>query len=88
MIVLGAGRWIGDFWFKNKNRTQMDASIFTPDLDKLAKLETLGATTLFRNLLWCDASRLRLRNIFVSENTSTSDGRIDVKPKRQRRFDP
>jgi hypothetical protein len=57
----------------------MESSIFTPDLGKLAKLETLDATRLFRDLLWCDSARLGLRNIFVSEETSTSDGGIDAK---------
>lgn len=57
----------------------MESSIFTPDLGKLSKLETLDATRLFRDLLWCDSSRLGLRKIFVSEETSTSDGGIDAK---------
>ena len=57
----------------------METSIFTPDLGKLAQLDTLGATRLFRRLLWCEAARLWLKNIVVSEETSTADGGIDAK---------
>jgi hypothetical protein len=57
----------------------METSIFTPDLGKLAQLDTLGATRLIRGLLWCEAARLGLKNIVVSEDTSTADGGIDAK---------
>lgn len=36
---------------------------------------------LFRDLMWCDAVRLSLRNITISLNTTDADGGIDAKVK-------
>lgn len=57
----------------------METSIYSPNLDLLAKLKIQDATEVFRRLLWCEAGRLGLTNIVVSGELTSADGGIDAK---------
>lgn len=62
----------------------MESSINSPDLNRLAlnrlaQLKSQDAARLFRELLWCDSSRLALRNVVVSDSITVADGGIDAK---------
>jgi hypothetical protein len=57
----------------------MESSIHSPDLTRLAELKSQEAARLFRELLWCESSRLGLRNVVVSDNITVADGGIDAK---------
>jgi hypothetical protein len=60
----------------------METTIFTPDLDRLGSLKIQDATEMFGRLLWCEAARLGLVNIFVSGEVTSADGGIDAKAER------
>jgi hypothetical protein len=54
-------------------------TIYTPDREKLRRLDSTGAAKFFRALLYADAGRLRLDEIRVSiDETNTADGGIDA----------
>lgn len=46
------------------------------------KQDVREATALFGRLLWCEAARLGLKNIFVSGDIDSADGGIDAKAER------
>lgn len=57
----------------------MESSIHSPDLARLAQLKSQEAARLFRELLWCESSRLGLCNVVVSDSITVADGGIDAK---------
>jgi len=61
----------------------MEKTIFSVDPKRIGELKDKEGTELFRDLLWCDAVRLGLRNIVVSLDTNDPDGGIDAKADSQ-----
>lgn len=56
----------------------MERTIYSPDPARIGALKDREAVELFRDLLWCDAVRLGLRNIVISLDTTVADGGIDA----------
>lgn len=65
----------------------MERTIYSPDPKHLGELKDREGVELFRDLLWCDAVRLSLRNITISLNTTDADGGIDAKADREQSSD-
>ena len=57
----------------------MKPSIFTPDIERLKKLDAREATHLVRDLLYCGALPMRLSEVVISERINVKDGGIDAK---------
>ncbi|MEI8326927.1 MAG: hypothetical protein WCH44_16495 [Betaproteobacteria bacterium] len=57
----------------------MKASIFTPDIERVKKLDAREATHLVRDLLYCGALSMRLSEVVISERINAKDGGIDAK---------
>ncbi|WP_018907480.1 hypothetical protein ABL841_20535 [Variovorax paradoxus] len=55
------------------------STLFTPDTQRLRKLDAAEATRLVRNLLYCGALPMRLRDVVISERITVRDGGIDAK---------
>jgi len=55
------------------------ASIFTPDIERVKKLDAREATHLVRDLLYCGALSMRLSEVVISERINAKDGGIDAK---------
>lgn len=58
-------------------------TIYSPDAKRIGELRDREGTELFRDLLWCDAARLSLRNIVISLDTTNPDAGIDAKADKQ-----
>lgn len=56
----------------------MERTIYSPDPARIGELRDKDAAELFRDLLWCDAVRMGLRNIVISLGTTVADGGIDA----------
>lgn len=54
-------------------------TIYTPDGDKLRRLDATEAARFFKALLYADAGRIRLEEIrIITDETDTADGGIDA----------
>lgn len=54
-------------------------TLFAPDVQRLRKLDAAEATRLVRDLLYCGALPMRLRDVVISERITVKDGGIDAK---------
>lgn len=57
----------------------MKRSIFTPDIERIKKLDAKETTHLVRDLLYCGALPMRLNEVIISERINVKDGGIDAK---------
>lgn len=57
----------------------MKPSIFTPNIERVKKLDAREATHLVRDLLYCGALPMRLSEVVISERINAKDGGIDAK---------
>lgn len=57
----------------------MKPSIFTPNIERIKKLDAREATHLVRDLLYCGALPMRLSEVVISERINAKDGGIDAK---------